>query len=102
MTGFDIKLEESQLVHPCKLCDKKFWTKNILEYHRRYKHKGEDMKEDKECQFCGKLFKWDKSRNKRLSNHIASVHKTTANRGQLDNNALDNFQMMMKILGSKK
>ena len=102
MTGFDIKLEESQLVHPCKLCDKKFWTKNILEYHRRYKHKGEDMKEDKECQFCGKLFKWDKNRNKRLSNHIASVHKTTANRGQLDNNALDNFQMMMKILGSKK
>ena len=102
MTGFDIKLEEGQLVHPCQLCGKKFWTQNILEYHRRYKHKGEDTKEDKECQFCGKVFKWDKKRNKRLSNHIGNVHKNATSRGQQDNSALDNFHMMMKILNGKK
>ena len=102
MAGFDVKLEDSQLIHPCKLCNIKFWTKNILEYHKRYKHKEEGTKEDKECQFCGKLFKWDKNRNKRLSNHIGSVHKTKASRGQMDTSALHNFHMMMKMLSNKK
>ena len=98
MAGFDLKLEESQLVHPCEVCGKKFWTENILEYHVRCKHKGEEIKKDKECKLCGKVFKWEKNRKKKMSGHMATVHKTTPSRVQQDSSALDNFNVMMKML----
>ena len=66
----DIKLDEAQLKHSCKHCDKSFLSEKILAYHTRYIHK-DKLRVDKYCKLCYIEFK----RPSEFRKHQQSLNK---------------------------
>ena len=71
MHGFSVKLEELELRHTCDQCNRKFWTKNILDHHTKTRHKDLSSKE-KSCNLCQVNFKVSDYRRQ----HVKKIHKT--------------------------
>ena len=70
------EIKHSMLKMKCTMCEKKFFSKNALKYHRKQAHKVElkrDLESDINCEFCNRLFKW-KNRSS-LKAHIKTIHK---------------------------
>merc|ERR1719482_1392143 len=71
--AFSVKMESSSLPYKCKFCNKRFLTKNILRHHNIYTHK-EERRQDLNCEFCNKVFKWTHGRKKVMENHMKNLH----------------------------
>ena len=71
--AFDIKMERSSLPFECRFCSNRFLTKNILRYHKVHTHK-EETRQDLQCEFCNKVFKWSHGRKKMMENHMRNMH----------------------------
>jgi hypothetical protein len=75
---FKLSIEPKECIYPCKHCDLKFISTDILEYHMERKHKtgtvawwlGHQVGGFK-CNQCEKGFKWHVS----LQKHSLAVHK---------------------------
>ena len=69
------EIKASLLSHQCKFCDKKFFSKNALSYHRQLRHKEETRRDNDyeiSCEFCSKVFKWKNRGN--FKKHIKTIH----------------------------
>ena len=96
------EIEPDRLNFSCQVCDKKFLTENILNFHTLYRHR-EGKKQDVSCDFCGRVFKWKNRKN--LKNHLRDVHKVDdypqdesySGLGERDN-AVNNFMSIFLSL----
>jgi hypothetical protein len=74
---FRISIKQQDCIYPCKRCNLKFISKDILEYHREIKHQAGKLKTTTKssgsykCQQCEEGFRWHVS----LQEHSLTVHK---------------------------
>jgi len=101
--AFSVKLEKSSLTYKCKFCKKRFLTKNILRYHNIYNHK-EERRQDLNCEFCNKVFKWTHGRKKVMENHMKNLHNLEDYEVddhepvQKENDTVKNFMVLLNSL----
>ena len=62
-------IAETELIHACNVCSKKFARESILNYHRKIH---EAPKNNDECKLCYKTF----TTGKMMERHIGYAHKT--------------------------
>ena len=103
LVAFDVKMEMSSLPFTCKFCNKRFLTQNILRYHNNYNHK-EEKRQDMFCEFCNKLFKWTRDRNRVMANHMKNQHQVIDFKAdelepvQKENDTVRNFMFLLNSL----
>merc|ERR1712150_240444 len=69
------EIKVSLLTHQCRFCDKKFFSKNALGYHRQVRHREQTRRDDNyeiSCEFCSKVFKWKYRSN--FMKHVKAIH----------------------------
>ena len=67
------KVESQDFEFSCKYCDKRFFKSHLLKYHITRSHK-EERRQDINCEYCGKIFKFSPNRKSYFENHVRRIH----------------------------
>ena len=86
----------------CNHCGKGVYSARTLSYHMQKLH-NEASKVDQTCEVCQKVFKWDYTIKKKMSQHMEKDHGKKPKAAKTKKTLLNSqYMYMMSVLNGKK